>query len=109
MKIEKSFELLNAEGPIIKIERIDGFWHYKFHTSKGHTITSPKEILDAIWNNKAIVDTYAGKVYFLDNYPLSMKGDDPKYYAAIVECLLNEELAKSSKDPEYFKKTYMRL
>jgi hypothetical protein len=38
-----------------------------------------------------------------------MKGDDPKYYAAIVECLLNEELAKSSKDPEYFKKTYMRL
>lgn len=108
MKIEKTFELLNSEGPIIKIEKIDGHWHYKFHGSRGHTITTPKEILDVIWNNKAIVDTNKGEIYFLNDYPISMKGDDPKYYASIIEYILKEELDKSIKNPEYFKETYMQ-
>jgi hypothetical protein len=45
MKIEKTFDLLNSEGPVIKIERIQGNWHYKFHGSRHHHITTIKEIL----------------------------------------------------------------
>ncbi len=107
MKIEKTFDLLNSEGGIIKIQKIDGFWHYKFHKTQGHTITNPKEILDSILNGKVIIDRQAGKSYFLNEYPLSMKGDNPEYYQSIVKTLLDEELQKC-KDPEYFKENYLK-
>jgi hypothetical protein len=108
MKIEKQFELLNSEGPIVSILKIDGLWHYKFHKSPFYTVTTPKDILNAIWNDQLIYDSHNSKFYRLSEHPLSMKGDNPKYYAGIVEHLLREELEKSIKDPEHFRNTYMR-
>jgi hypothetical protein len=109
MKIEKSFELLNSEGPIIVIEKIDGYWHYKFNSSRGRTVTTIKEILNAIWNNVPIIDEQARKTYVLGNYPLSMKGDTPSYYEDIAEYLLKEELDKCKKNIDYFKNTYIQI
>jgi hypothetical protein len=106
MKIEKSYDLLNSEGGIITIEKIEGFWHYKFHKTRGHIIVSVKEILDSMINGKAIIDRSGGNVYFLNDYPLSMKGDDPSYYQKIIKVLLSEELEKC-KDLEYFNKNYL--
>lgn len=103
MKIEKSFELLNSEGPIIKIEKIQGNWHYKFNGSRQHHITTAREILSAIWNNAWIIDHTGKKTYQLGNYPISMKGDDPKHYEEIVKYLVNEETEKMRKDPNYLK------
>jgi hypothetical protein len=107
MKIEKSFELLNSEGPIIKIEKIQGNWHYKFNGSRQHHITTAKEILSAIWNNSWIIDYNGNKNYRLGDYPISMKGDDPKYYDEIVKYLIEEETEKMCKDPNYLKENYL--
>jgi hypothetical protein len=108
MKIEKSFDLLNSEGIIIKIERILGNWHYNFNGSRHHVITSVKEILSVIWHGKAIINHSSdGGIYFLNDFPISMKGDDPKYYAGIVEYLLHEELEKCKSNPDYFKENYL--
>lgn len=107
MKIEKSFELLNSEGPIIKIEKIQGNWHYKFNGSRQHHITTAKEILSAIWNNDYIIDHSTSKFYRLSDYPISMKGDDQKYYEEIIKCLISDELEKINKDPLYFKDNYL--
>lgn len=107
MKIEKTFDLLNSEGPIVSIKKIEGHWHYSFHKSPYYTITTPKDILGNIWNDRPIYDSHNRKVYRLSEYEMSMKGDDPKYYASIVEYLLKEEMEKTAKDPEYFKNTYL--
>jgi hypothetical protein len=107
MKIQKSFELLNSEGPIIKIEKIQGNWHYKFDGSRQHHITTPKEILSAIWNNDYIIDHTTNKNYRLGDYPISMKGDDPKYYEEIIKHLISDELEKIKKNSLYFKDNYL--
>jgi len=106
MKAEKTFELLNSEGPIVSILKIDGRWHYKFHKSPIYTVTTAKDILNSIWNDHPIYDSHNSMFYRLSDYPLSMKGGNPKYYSSIIECLLRYELEKSIKDPEYFKNTY---
>lgn len=103
MKIQKSFDLLNSEGPIIRIEKIDEIWHYNFNQSKFRHITTIKEILKSILENKAIVDGKSGKIYFLSDYSEHMKCD----YEEVVEYLLEEELIKCKKDTEYFKKIYL--
>ena len=107
MKVQKSFDLLNSEGPLIKIEKIDELWHYNFHGSKTRHIITIKEILGAIVSGKSIIDRANGKIYFLEDYPISMKGGDPTYYEDIVEFLLNEELVKCKKDINYFKKIFL--
>jgi hypothetical protein len=107
MKIEKTFDLLNSEGSVVKIERIQGNWHYKFHGSRHYHLTTVKEILSVIWNDDEITDPNSGKTYRLSEYPLSMKGDDTSYYEMIIEKLLDEELKKMSKDPIYFLENYL--
>jgi hypothetical protein len=107
MKIEKTYDLLNSEGALIKIEKIGGFWHYKFDKSKTHTITTAKEILNSILNGKGIVNKNEGKIYFLEDYPLSMKGDTSEYYERIVRVLVQEEMDKCTKDTTYFKENYL--
>lgn len=103
MKVEKSFDLLNSEGSIIKIQKIEGYWHYLFHGSRHHHITTVKEILSSIWNDDLINDPNSRKTYKLSEYPISMRDN----HTAIVEYLLRSEFEKSIKDPEYFRNNYM--
>lgn len=107
LKIVKSFDLLNSEGPIIKIEQIQGNWHYKFHDSRYHSITTAKEILSAMCNDDLIIDYNTNKSYRLGEYPISMKGDDPKYYEEIIKKLISDELVKIKKDHQYFIDNYI--
>lgn len=107
MKLEKSYDLLNSEGPLIKIQKIGGLWHYQFNGNKTHLITSIKEILGSLIEGKGIIDRANGRIYFLNDYPISMKGDSPAYYESIIKDLISEELEKCKKDHEYFKKIYL--
>ena len=93
MKIQKSFDLLNSEGPLLKIVKIEGYWHYKFQNSPHYIFTSIKEIISAIWKNTPIIDTHENKSYFLEEFPLSMKGGSLAYYKEITNYLVKEENA----------------
>lgn len=109
MKIHKSFELLNSEGPLLQIVKIEGHWHYKFHNSPHYNYTTIKEILSAIWYDTPITNTHEGKDYVLGQFPLSMKGDSQKNYNDIVKFLVKEELERCQKDTEYFKLNYIKV
>jgi hypothetical protein len=95
MKIHKSFELLNSEGPILQIVKIEGHWHYKFANSPHYNFTTIKEILSAICYDTPITNTHENKDYFLSQFPLSMKGGNSKHYDNIVKYLTTKEIKRS--------------
>ena len=107
MKLQKSFDLLNSEGPLVQIQKIGELWHWKFHTSNISTVTSTREILDFISGNIDIKD-HNGKTYRWNDYGMSMKGDTPEYIQKIVLVLLGEEMEKCKRDINYFTKIYCK-
>jgi hypothetical protein len=107
MKLENSFDLLNSEGSIIKIEKYGCFWHYRFKGTNVLTVTSNKEILNSLLKGKGIVNKSEGKIYFLEDYPISMRGDSPEYYERIARILIQEEMEKCKNDINYFKENYL--
>lgn len=90
MKILKSFELLNSEGPILKIEKRENHWAYSFHDTDIRVISNTEEILSFILGYSTICHPVTRNTMSWDQYPDSMKVKSHIRNAVI--CILTEEI-----------------
>ncbi len=105
MKIQKSFELLNSEGSVLKIEKRNGIWNYAFHGTSISIITNPSKILSFILGHDVLVHPKTKKVFAWEDFPSNMKVED-QIRLAIIE-LMKEEI-ESIKNHDYFVKNYIK-
>jgi len=104
MKIHKSFELLNSEGPVLKIEKREGLWNYSFHGSPISVITNPSKILSFILGSTEIVHPKTEKIFRWKDFPSDMKPEN-QIRLAIVE-LMKEEI-ESINNQDHFNDNYI--
>jgi len=109
MKSSLSFDLLNSEGPIVKIEKIGPYWNWKFHNASYHIITTPREILNFIADEYVLLNqSISERIMFKwSEFSEDMKPDREKLNK-IIEILLKEEIELCKTDSAYFYKTYCK-
>jgi hypothetical protein len=107
MTVEKKFDLLNSEGSLVNISKINGLWHFNFFDCPYSTITTPKDILSFI-SGGTVTDTHNKKDYTLSDYPDSMRGT-VNYLQNVVTILLREEMERCTNDQQYFFDNYCKI
>lgn len=101
----KSIELINSEGPIVKIEKVGSVWNFVFHGVPYSVVTSRREILEFLCNDLEISD--GNKKYLFNSYgTMRLKKTKLK---EVIDMLIDEEYNKIKEDKNYFYKEYFNI
>lgn len=88
MKMQKSFLIIDSERLVLRIEKREGIWNFKFDSNKVSQITTPEKILSFILGYESIENPATKEILNWNQIPIEMKSKQQIFLA--LNCLFKE-------------------